>query len=405
MFRAFLFLFGMNTREIFFSHIAQTSPAPPALEIISAQGSRLKDVNGKQYIDLISGISVSSLGHNHPEIIDAIKKQADQGLHLMVYGEFILKPQVMLAELLASLLPEKLNCTYFVNSGSEAVEGALKLAKRYTGRTEIISFENAYHGSTHGALSVTGNESLKNSFRPLLPDITILPVNQIDSLKKISSRTACVIAETIQGEAGAIVPQKAFLQELKRRCTETGALLILDEIQVGCGRTGKMFAFEHFGIVPDILLLGKAFGGGMPLGAFIASREIMSSLSVNPALGHITTFGGHLVSCAAGFTALTIIRKENLPDRVAEKENIFRQNLVDKRIKSITGSGLLLGIEFENEKTCKSIINNCMINGVVTDNFLFAPAKMRIAPPLNITETDIRLSCQIILNSIEQINN
>jgi acetylornithine/N-succinyldiaminopimelate aminotransferase len=396
---------GMNAREIFFSHIAQTSPAPPALEIVSAQGSRLKDVNGKEYIDLISGISVSSLGHNHPEIIDAIKKQAEQGLHFMVYGEFILKPQVMLAELLASMLPKNLSCTYFVNSGSEAVEGALKLAKRYTGRTEIISFQNAYHGSTHGALSVMGNESLKNSFRPLLPDVTILPFNQTDFLKKISSKTACVIAETIQGEAGAVVPEKDFLRELRKRCTETGTLLILDEIQVGCGRTGKMFAFEHFGIVPDILLLGKAFGGGMPLGAFISSKEIMSSLSVNPALGHITTFGGHLVSCAAGFTALSIIRKEKLPDTVSEKGNIFRQNLVNKKIKSITGSGLLLGIDFENEATCKSIMNNCMINGVVTDNFLFAPAKMRIAPPLNITEKDIRLSCEIILNSIEKINN
>jgi acetylornithine/succinyldiaminopimelate/putrescine aminotransferase len=259
---------------------------------------------------LVSGISVSALGHNHPEINDAIKKQVDKGLHINVYGEFILQPQVKLAELLASILPENLGCTYFVNSGSEAVEGALKLAKRYTGRTEIISFQNAYHGSTHGALSVTGNETLKNSFRPLLPDITILPFDDINSLEKISPRTACVIAETIQGEAGAVVPQKAFLQELKKRCTGMGALLILDEIQVGCGRTGKMFAFEHFGIEPDILLLGKAFGGGMPLGAFISSREIMSSLSVNPALGHITTFGGHLVSCAAGFAALTVIMRE-----------------------------------------------------------------------------------------------
>lgn len=395
----------MTSRDIFFNHLAQTSPAPPALEIISATGCRLKDVNGKEYIDLISGISVSALGHNHPDIISAIKKQIDKGLHFMVYGEFILQPQIMLAELLASMLPEKLSCTYFVNSGSEAVEGALKLAKRFTGRTEIISFQNSYHGSTHGALSVTGNESLKNSFRPLLPDVTILPFNDIDALQKISSRTACVIAETIQGEAGAVVPQKSFVQELRRRCSELGALLILDEIQVGCGRTGNMFAFEHYGIVPDILLLGKSFGGGMPLSAFISSKDIMSSLTVNPALGHITTFGGHPVSCAAGFAALNAIKREKLMGTAEEKANIFRENLVNKRIKSISGRGLFLGIEFENEKTCKSIINTCMTNGVVTDNFLFAPHKMRIAPPLNISERDIRLSCDIILNSIEQIKN
>ena len=392
----------MKPRDIFFRHIAQTSTAPPALEIVSADSCRLKDVNGKEYIDLISGISVSALGHNHPEITSAIKKQVDQGLHFMVFGEFILQPQVMLAQLLASMLPENLSCTYFVNSGSEAVEGALKLAKRYTGRTEIISFENSYHGSTHGALSVTGNESLKNSFRPLLPGISILPFNDTDALEKISTRTACVIAEPIQGEAGAIVPDKSFLAELSKRCSETGALLILDEIQVGCGRTGKMFAFEHFGIVPDILLLGKAFGGGMPLGAFISSAEIMSSFTVNPALGHITTFGGHPVSCAAGYAVLNSVSRENLTDIIAEKENIFRQNLVHKAIKGITGSGLLLGIEFENERICKTIINNCIENGVITDNFLFASHKMRIAPPLNIPEKDILLACQII---IEQIKN
>ena len=393
----------MKARDIFFNYIAQTSPVPPALEIISAQGSRLKDVNGKEYIDLISGISVSALGHNHPAINKAVKQQVDRGLHFMVYGEFILRPQLMLAELLASLLPQSLSCTYLVNSGSEAVEGALKLAKRYTGRTEIISFENAYHGSTHGALSVTGNESLKNAFRPLLPDVTILPFDQTESLKKISSKTACVIAETIQGEAGAIAPQKSFMQQLRKRCTESGALLILDEIQVGCGRTGKMFAFEHFGILPDILLLGKSFGGGIPLAAFISSKDIMSSFTFNPALGHITTFGGHPVACAAGYAALGAIKEEKLMDTIAEKENIFRKNLVHKEIKGITGSGLLLGIEFENEKICRAIINDAIINGVVTDNFLFAPQKMRIAPPLNITEKDIRLSCQIIIESAEKL--
>jgi acetylornithine/succinyldiaminopimelate/putrescine aminotransferase len=285
------------------------------------------------------------------------------------------------------------------------VEGALKLAKRFTGRTEIISFSNNYHGSTHGALSVTGNENLKNAFRPLLPDVRILPFNNSDELKNISSCTACVIAETIQGEAGAVVPDKIFLQELRQRCNETGALLILDEIQVGCGRTGKMFAYQHFHITPDILLLGKAFGGGMPLAAFISSKEIMSVLSHNPPLGHITTFGGHPVSCTASFALLNIIVKDKLAEQAEAKENIFRQNLKHRLIKNISGKGLLLAVEFENDDLCRKIISQCIVNGVIVDCFLFASERMRIAPPLNISEKEILESCKIINQSIEQIKN
>ncbi|MBK5284181.1 MAG: aspartate aminotransferase family protein [Bacteroidia bacterium] len=395
----------MNSRQLFFEHVAQTSSVPPALEITSAEGSMLIDVYGKKFIDLISGISVSSIGHNHPEINKAIKEQVDKGLHFMVYGEFILEPQVKLAELLASILPKKLSCTYFVNSGSEAVEGALKLAKRFNGRTEIISFSNGYHGSTHGALSVTGNENLKNAFRPLLPDIRVLEFDNVLELKNISERTSCVIIETIQGEAGAIVPEKNFMRTLRQRCNETGTLFILDEIQVGCGRTGKMFAYEHFDVVPDILLVGKAFGGGMPLAAFISSKETMSVLSDNPALGHITTFGGHSVSCAASFALLNIIIRDKLTEQAAEKENLFRLNLKHTLIKNISGCGLLLAVEFENDDLCKRIISQCIENGVIVDSFLFAPECMRIAPPLNISHEELIESCKIINQSIEQIKN
>ena len=394
-----------TSRELFFEHLAQTSHLPPALEIVSGQGCYLMDVSGKKYVDLISGISVSSIGHNHPAITKAVKEQVDAGLHFMVYGEFILGPQVKLAKLLASLLPENLSCTYFVNSGSEAVEGALKLAKRFTARTEIISFANSYHGSTHGALSITGNENLKNAFRPLLPDVRILPFNNSSALKNISSKTACVIAETIQGEAGAIVPDKSFMKELRKRCDEAGALLILDEIQVGCGRTGKMFAFEHFDIVPDVLLLGKAFGGGIPLAAFVASKEIMSVLSHNPVLGHITTFGGHPVSCAASRAMLDTIISEKHVGTIAEKETMLRNQLTHKKILNIRGKGLFLALEFENEDICKRIIDRCIENGVIVDNFLFAQNCIRIAPPLNITKEEINSATEKILTSIEQIKN
>lgn len=390
-------------RQIFFDHLAPTSSSPLALEIVRADGIYLYDASGRIYIDLISGISVSTIGHHHPNVIKAIKKQADNYLHLMVYGEFIQTPQVKFAQLLTQHLPGNLSSVYFVNSGSEATEGALKLAKRYTGRTEIISFVNGYHGSTQGALSAGGNEELKNSFRPLLPGVTILPFNSEKELLQINERTACVLVEPIQGEAGIIMPSENFLSALRKRCDETGALLIFDEIQTAFGRTGKLFAFEHYQVVPDILLLGKALGGGMPLGAFISSKDIMQSFTSNPVLGHITTFGGHPVCCAAGLAALNVLLNENLMDGVARKEELFRKKLQHSLIKNIRGKGLFLALEFEGEELNRKIISMCIENGVVADWFLFAPDCLRIAPPLIITETQIDTACKLILKSINQL--
>ena len=390
----------MTNREIFFKHVAQTSPAPPALEIKSAKGIYLYGAGGKKYIDLISGISVSNAGHGNPKIVRAIKKQLDKHKYVMVYGEFILPSQTEYADLLVKHLPKKLNNVYFTSSGSEAIEGALKLAKRYTGRTEIIAFKNAYHGSTHGALSVMGNEMFKQAFRPLLPDVQFLEFNDEKDLEQISSRTACVIIEPVQGEAGLILPQNNFLKKLRKRCEETGAFLVFDEIQTGIGRTGSMFAFEKYKVIPDILCLAKAFGGGMPLGAFISSKEIMESLSNNPVLGHITTFGGHPVSCAAGMEAFKLVKSQK--SKVKKKGKLFRQLLKHPRIKEVRGEGLLLAVQFSNEEENKKIISRCIENGVITDWFLFRPDAMRIAPPLIISEKEIKIACEIILKSINE---
>ena len=390
----------MIERQLFFRHLAQTSKAPITLEIDRAEGIYLFDRSGKKYIDLISGISVSNVGHRHPKVVNAIKEQVDKHLHLMVYGEYIQSPQVKLAKLLSDNLPDNLKCVYFVNSGSEAVEGALKLAKRYTGRSEIVSFKNAYHGSSHGALSVTGNEELKNSFRPLLPDVHFIDYNNKNDLEKITSKTACVIVETIQGEAGVVLPADDYLKMLRKKCTETGTLLILDEIQCGFGRTGKLFAFEHYGIVPDIICLAKAMGGGMPIGAFISSKEIMSSLTENPALGHITTFGGHPVSCVASLAALEVLLDEKLVESVTKKEEVFRKSLIHPQIKKITGKGLMLAVHFENAAINKRVIEKCIQNGLMVDWFLFCDSAMRIAPPLIISETEIKKVCEIILGCI-----
>ncbi|HWY97699.1 MAG TPA: aspartate aminotransferase family protein [Bacteroidia bacterium] len=392
----------LSQKKDFFSYLAQTSPAPLALEIASAKGVWLKDISGKKYLDLISGIAVSNLGHSHPAIVKAIKKQADRHTHIMVYGEYVQSPQVNFAKKICQRLPKSLNSIYFVNSGSEAVEGALKLAKRYTGRTGIVSFSKAYHGSTHGSLSVMGDEALKMPFRPLLPGVTILPFGDKEALQSISKHTACVIIEPIQGEAGIVVPTKSFLQALRKRCNETGTLLILDEIQTGFGRTGKLFAFEHFGITPDILTIGKAMGGGLPLGGFVASQKIMSSLSDNPALGHITTFGGHPLSCASGLAALEVLLNKKLFSSAAKKEKLFRSLLKHSAIKEIRGMGLMLAIQFGNEDLCKKVIENCIKNGIIVDWFLFRPDAMRIAPPLIITEQEIKQACKIILQSIKQ---
>ncbi len=391
----------MTNRQLFFNHLAQTSPAPPALEFKSAKGIYLHGVDGKKYMDLISGISVSNLGHHNPKVVHAIKKQLSKHSYLMVYGEYVVAPQVEYAKLLTSYLPKKLNNVYFVSSGSEAVEGALKLSKRSTNRTEIIAFKNSYHGSTHGALSVMGNEEMKQAFRPLLPDVKILEFNNENDLHKISSRTACVIIEPIQGEAGVISPKNNFLSKLRKRCDEMGALLIFDEIQTGMGRTGDMFAFEKYKVVPDILCLAKAFGGSMPLGAFIASKEIMSCLSHGPVLGHITTFGGHPLSCVAGAAAFRELAKQKAEGR-KQKGLLFKKLLKHPKIKEVRGEGLLIAVQFSDEEENKKIISRCVEAGVITDWFLFNSSAMRIAPPLTISNKEIETACKLILECISE---
>ncbi|MFM2207786.1 MAG: hypothetical protein RL213_1761, partial [Bacteroidota bacterium] len=387
-------------RDRFFRHVAQTSDAPPAVEFTSADGCVLTGSDGRSYIDLISGISVSSLGHKHPDIIRAIHEQADRHLHVMVYGEFILSPQVELASRLATLLPEHLSSVYFTNSGSEAIEGAMKLAKRFTARTQIASFRKSYHGSTQGALSITGDEEMQRNFRPLLPDILHLRYNRADDLALITEKTAALFLEPVQAEAGCILPNGEFLEAVRRRCSETGTLLVFDEIQTGMGRTGSLFAFQTAGIVPDVLVLGKAFGGGLPLAAFISSPAIMHSLSHDPVLGHITTFGGHPLSCAAGLAALNVLERDRLYDDAAAKGERFRRQLQHPAIRSVNGKGLLLAVEFETDRINRQIIATCMEKGLVTDWFLFAPHCLRIAPPLTIPDSLIDEACRIILASI-----
>jgi acetylornithine/N-succinyldiaminopimelate aminotransferase len=390
----------LTLRQLFLANNAQTTDFPLLLEFERAEGVNLYDTAGKAYIDLISGIGVSNLGHSNPHVINAIKQQVDKYMHLMVYGEYVQTPQVRFAEKLVSILPDNLQSVYFVNSGAEAVEGALKLAKRFTGRQQIISCHNSYHGSTHGALSVMGNEDFKQAYRPLLPGINFIRFNNINDLQYITDQTACVIIETIQGEAGIRVPDAVYMHALRKRCNETGTLLILDEIQAAFGRTGKLFAFEHFGIVPDILLLAKALGGGMPIGAFISSNKIMDVLKENPILGHITTFGGHPVCCAAGLAALEVLLNENLVARVAEKETLMRSLLIHPAIKEVRGKGLMLAIELENFDLNKKIIDRCIEHGVITDWFLHCDNSMRIAPPLIINDDEIKTACAVIVEAI-----
>ena len=396
---------NMNQRELFFRHVAQTSPAPLAFEIVQAAGAVLYDADGKEYLDLIGGISVCNTGHRHPKVTEAIKKQVDQYLHVLVYGEFVLSPQVKYAKMLADHLPVSLNAVYFTNSGAEATEGAMKLAKRVTNRTQMIAFKNAYHGSTQGALSIIGDEYWRNAFRPLLPDILHLEYNSFESLKYITRATACVVAETIQAESGVIKPAKEWMQALRKKCDEAGALLVLDEIQAGFGRTGTLWAFEQFDVVPDILLLGKALGGGMPLGCFIADQQLMLQLSGNPVLGHITTFGGHPVSCAAGLASMEVLLEENLMDGIRQKEALFVSRLVHPVIKTVRSCGLWMAVEFENFELNKKIIDRCLEKGLLTDWFLFAPQCMRIAPPLILTEQQIMHACDIILESINSLTS
>lgn len=383
----------LTNRQLFMMHIGQTSEAPMMLEISSAKGVYMTDTGDRKYIDLISGVSVSNTGHCHPAVVEAVKKQAETYMHLMVYGEIIQSPQVRYAERLTGILPKSLESVYFVNSGSEAVEGALKLAKRYTGRSRIVFFRNAYHGSTHGPLSVQGSEKFRNAFRPLLPDTFMGEINDHSSVDLIDDKTACVIIEPVQGEAGVINAGKVFLESLRKKCNETGTLLVFDEVQTGFGRTGTMFAFEHSGVVPDILLLAKAMGGGMPLGAFISSREIMSSLVSNPALGHITTFGGHPVCCAAGLASLEVILGEDLADSANIKSEVFRNALHHPLIKEIRGTGLLLAVQLKDPAYIPYCIAHSPEHGIILDYFLFNEDSFRIAPPLIINEEEVRLAC------------
>jgi acetylornithine/succinyldiaminopimelate/putrescine aminotransferase len=391
----------LSPRQLFLLNTAQTSPSPRLLEIERAEGMYMYDYEGKSYMDLVSGFAVSNTGHRHPKVIQAIKDQVDKYLHLTVYGEYIQSPQIKFASKLASILPDSLSSVYFVNSGAEATEGAMKLAKRFTGRAEIIACKNSYHGSTQGALSVMGNEHYKQAFRPLLPGISFIQFNHQIDLDIISTKTAAVIMETIQGEAGVIVPEVNYMQRLRKRCDETGTILILDEIQSGFGRTGKLFAFEHFDIKPDILLLAKGMGGGMPIGAFVSSIEIMSVLKENPILGHITTFGGHPVSCAAGLANLEVILEEKLFEDVARKESLFKKHLQHPEIKEIRGKGLMLSIQLTSFKQVENVSRKCVENGIIIDWFLHCDTAMRIAPPLIITDNEIIKACEIIIEAIE----
>jgi acetylornithine/succinyldiaminopimelate/putrescine aminotransferase len=396
----------MNQRELFLRHVAQTSDLPLLgvdLDIETAKGVILTDKNGKKYIDLISGISVSNVGHCHPKVVEAIVAQSQKFMHLMVYGELNQSPQVKYAQQLTSLLPANLDCVYFTTSGSEAAEGALKLAKRATGRTEIVTFENAYHGSSHGALSVMGNEYFKNSFRPLLPGIRILPFNNIEALESINNHIAAVIIEPVQGEAGLRKAEGEFLKKLREKCTQTQTLLIFDEIQSGFGRTGSLFAFEQYNVVPDILLIAKGMGGGLPIGAFVASYPLMQLFTNNPVLGHINTFGGNAVCVAAAQATLEVILQEKLASRAIEIENVIRQNLKHPLIKDLRLFGALGAIDFFDEALNMKVIKSCIENGVLSDWFLFCPTAMRVAPPLTITDQELLDALNIITMVLNKI--
>ena len=393
----------LSNRQLFLNHVAQTSPSPIGIEMVKAEGIFLEDVHGKHYIDLISGFSVANIGHSNPKVIEAVKQQVEQYMHLIVYGEFIQQPQVAYAKLLSDNLPPSLNSVYFTNSGTEATEGAMKLAKRVTKRSKIISFNKSYHGSTQGALSVMGDEYWRNAFRPLLPDVYHVDYNSQAAIDLIDSRTACVVMETIQAEAGIIVPTKNWIQAIRKKCDEHCVLLILDEIQCGFGRTGSLWAFEQFDIVPDVLLLGKALGGGMPLGAFIADKKLMNTLTYDPVLGHITTFGGHPVSCAAGKAALEVLLESNFIKEAKRKEAILVKHIHHPSIISIKSCGLWMAVQFDSFETNHAIIQKCIEKGLITDWFLFAADCLRIAPPLIITDEQLIQACLWILESIVEV--
>jgi acetylornithine/succinyldiaminopimelate/putrescine aminotransferase len=393
----------MNLRQLFLQHVAQTSPAPLGIEVAQASGMYITDTAGKAYLDLIAGISVCNMGHCHPRVVAAVQQQAATYMHTLVYGELVQSPQVQYAALLAQHLPASLNTVYFTNSGAEATEGAMKLAKRATGRTQLLAFNNSYHGATQGALSVMGSEYWRNAFRPLLPGVLHADYNSFAALELITRDTACVIAETVQAESGVCVPAVAWMQALRNKCNETGTLLVLDEIQAGFGRTGTLWAFEQMGIVPDILLLGKALGGGMPLGAFVADAKLMQLFTHAPVLGHITTFGGHPVSCAAGLAAMQVLLESGLVAQVKEKEEKFVHALQHPLIKAVHSCGLWMAVEFDSFEINKKVIDHCLAAGLLTDWFLFAPQCLRIAPPLIISEVEIDKACAIIRSAVEQV--
>jgi len=393
----------LTERQIFYNHVAQTSDEPIALEIKTAEGIYLIDKDNKKYIDLIAGVSVSNLGHRNKNVVEAVKQQVDKYMHLMVYGEYIQSPQVEYAKLLTEQLPENFDNVYFVNSGSEANEGALKLAKRYTKRSEVISFVNAYHGSTHGCLSVLGNEYFKQAFRPLVPGVSFINFNNETDLQQITTKIACVIVEPVQAEAGIITPENNYLQKLRKRCDETGTLLIFDEIQTGFGRTGNLFAFETYNVKPDIFTIAKGMGGGMPIGAFVANKKLMSVFKDNPVLGHITTFGGHPVSAAAANATLKTLLDEKIIDDVNRKGELFRKLLTHKKIKSIRGVGLFLAVELDSYKQIRNLLDETIKAGLVFDWFIFNDNHFRIAPPLIITDKEIELSCKIINKCLDKI--
>lgn len=393
----------LTQRQLFLQHNAQTSPEPLMLEFVRAKGIYIYDAQNKKHIDLIAGIGVSNVGHCHPAVVKAIQEQAETYMHLMVYGEYVQTPQVNFAKALADILPNSLSCTYFLNSGTEAVEGAMKLAKRYTGRKGFIACKNAYHGSTQGAESLMESDFYSSGYGPFLPHVSFIEHNNVADLEKITSEIAAVFIEPIQGEAGIRVADLSYMQALRAKCTETGTLLIFDEIQSGFGRSGKMFAFEHYNVVPDVLLLAKGIGGGMPIGAFISSLKIMSVLSHTPILGHMTTFGGHPVCCAAGLATLRILVDDHIVDEVEEKGQLFKQLLQHPAIKEIRGKGLMLAAEFENFEINKKIIDACILDGVLSDWFLHCSNSMRIAPPLIITKEEIEEACTIILKNINLV--
>lgn len=386
----------------FFKYQAQTTQFAAGFEVEKAVGTYIYGTDGRKYLDFVAGVSANTLGHSHPKIVNAIKEQAEKYLHVMVYGEYAQEKPVALCELMAESIPDPLEVTYLVNSGAEAIDGALKLAKRYTGREEIISMKDAYHGNTHGALSVSGNEYHKREFRPLLPMVNFIEFNNEQDFFKITEKTACVIAETIQGAAGFLMPSENYFRNLKKRCEEVGALLILDEIQPGFGRTGKLFAFEHYGIVPDILVMGKGMGGGVPVGAFMSSKKIMETLSHSPKLGHITTFGGNPLIAASSYATLKEVLDSGLMNETDAKEKLFRDLLVHPKINNINGKGLMLAVNLGSPEFTIQIAKKCMEKGLIVFWQLYRNQYMRISPPLTITEAEIREGCAIILDALNE---